>query len=152
MKAHVSACGLCMCVCLMEQRVKVRWWWRGAVLKADWARLKVRKRSDMLREIIWHPRMCVCVCVDVCVDVDRRRMEKKTHTKGTENGRVMCIRVLLTVLSWWKSRLIYWLTFSQSVPIHYRATECLWQQRRSVRSAARTADPHGDCDWVSHSV
>lgn len=40
------------------------------------------------------------------------------------------------------ARLIYWLTFSQSVPIHYRATECLWQQHRPAGSAANAADPH----------
>ncbi len=92
---------------------------------------------DMFREVIWHPHVFVCVCG--CGQKGGK------NTKVSENGRVMWIRLLLTRLSWWKSRLIYWLTFSQSVPIHCRATECLWQQQhRPVRSAAHTAaDPHG---------
>lgn len=67
-----------------------------------------------LLEIIWHPHVCV-YSTRLCVK-DRR---EEKNTKAAENRRVMCTHLLLTLLPWWKSWLIYWLTFSQSVPIHY---------------------------------
>lgn len=141
-KAPRSAGFLCLCeqVCLTEQ-VKVRWWWRGAALTADWARWKVRQRSDMplhtTRKNLTSSRVCT---VHACVG--GRDGREKTPQKTMENKRVLCIHLLLTLLSWWKSWLIYWLTFSQSVPVHYWATKCLWQQHRHVGSLARTANPH----------